>query len=99
SDAHETVEAPLPAVVSVTDEANKPRYPNFKLIMAARKAEVLTWSLDDIGVDASAVGVSGSRTTVVDASPRPPRADVKIVTDSGDGGTQLAEYLIERGLA
>src|SRR5690606_12199135 len=43
-DARETVSAPLPAVVSVTDEANKPRYPNFKLIMAARKAEVPVWS-------------------------------------------------------
>ena len=39
-DAHETVSAPLPAVVSVTDELNKPRYPNFKLIMAARTAPV-----------------------------------------------------------
>jgi len=98
-DAHETVEAPLPAVVSVTDEANKPRYPNFKLIMAARKAEVPTWSLEDIGVDPLTAGVAGSRTTVVDASPRPPRENVQIVTDTGEGGSTLAEYLIERGLA
>src|SRR6187431_243333 len=49
-DAHETLSAPLPAVVSVTDEANKPRYPNFKMIMAARTAVVTEWTLDDLGI-------------------------------------------------
>ncbi|WP_430868631.1 electron transfer flavoprotein subunit beta/FixA family protein [Demequina aurantiaca] len=98
SDAHETVTAPLPAVVSVTDELNKPRYPNFKLIMAARKAEVATWTLADLGVDPSSVGAGASRTTVVDASERPPRADQKIVTDTGEGGKLLADFLIEKGL-
>src|SRR6187402_194212 len=98
-DAHETVTAPLPAVVSVTDELNKPRYPNFKMIMAARSAPVTTWSLDDIGVDAMKVGALASRTTVIDASPRPPRADRVIVTDTGEAGNALADFLVERGLA
>ena len=98
-DAHETVTAPLPAVVSVTDEANTPRYPNFKLIMAARTAPVTVWLLADIGVDAQTVGAAASRTTVVDASPRPPRADRVVVTDTGEGGRLLGEFLLERGLA
>lgn len=98
-DAHETVTAALPAVVSVTDEANKPRYPNFKLIMAARTAPVTVWSLGDIGVDPVSVGAMASRTTVLDASPRPPRADRAVVTDTGEGGRALAGFLIERGLA
>ena len=98
-DAHETVTAPLPAVVSVTDEANKPRYPNFKLIMAARKAEVPVWTLADLGVDADAVGASAARTTVLTAEPRPPRENRQVVTDTGDGGTALADFLIEKGLA
>jgi len=98
-DAHETVTAPLPAVVSVTDEANKPRYPNFKLIMAARTAPITTWSLGDIGVDPVSVGALAARTTVIDASPRPARADRVVVTDTGEGGTALAEFLLERGLA
>jgi len=50
-------------------------------------------------VDPLTAGVAGSRTTVVDASPRPPRENVQIVTDTGEGGSTLAEYLIERGLA
>lgn len=98
-DAHETVTAPLPAVVSVTDEANKPRYPNFKLIMAARTAPVTEWTLGDLGVDPASVGAMAARTSVGEAAPRPPRSDRVIVTDTGDGGRQLAEFLIERGLA
>lgn len=97
-DAHETLSAPLPAVVSVTDEANKPRYPNFKMIMAARSAVVTTWSLGDIGVPVGSVGGVAARTVVVDASPREPRNPV-IVTDTGEGGRVLAEFLLERGLA
>lgn len=98
-DAHETVSAALPALVSVTDEANKPRYPNFKLIMAARKAPVATWSLADLGVDGASVGAIAARTTVVEAVPRPPREDRRVVTDTGEGGKVLADFLIERGLA
>lgn len=98
-DAHETVRAPLPAVVSVTDEANKPRYPNFKMIMAARTAVVTTWTLDDLGVDPASVGVGAARTVVVSAEPRPPRADRVVVTDTGEGGRLLADFLLERGLA
>ncbi len=98
-DAHETVTARLPAVVSVTDEANKPRYPNFKLIMAARSIPVTTWTLSEIGVDAGAVGADAARTVVLDASPRPPRVNRQVVTDTGEGGKALAAFLIERGLA
>ncbi|MFN3866536.1 MAG: electron transfer flavoprotein subunit beta/FixA family protein [Demequina sp.] len=98
-DARETVTAPLPAVVSVTDEANKPRYPNFKLIMAARKAEVPVWTLADLGIDPERVGGHAARATVVDASERPPRENRQLVTDKGEGGRELAEFLIERGLA
>lgn len=99
ADAHETVTAPLPAVVSVTDEANTARYPNFKLIMAARSKPVTTLSLADIGVDPVSVGALAARTSVVDASPRPVRENRTLVTDTGEGGYALADFLIERGLA
>ena len=51
--ASETVQATLPALVSVTDQINEPRYPSFKGIMAAKKKPVETWSLADLGVDAA----------------------------------------------
>ena len=56
--ASEVLEATLPALVSVTDQANEPRYPNFKGIMAARKKPVTTLTLADLDVDASRVGAA-----------------------------------------
>jgi len=94
----EVLEAPLPAVVSVTDHANDPRMPNFKLIMAARTRPVEAWSLADLGVDPALVGDAGARTRVLDASPRPPRPDAEIVVDKGEGGRALAEFLIRNDL-
>ncbi|WP_324649823.1 electron transfer flavoprotein subunit beta/FixA family protein [Georgenia sp. H159] len=88
-DAAEVLEAPLPALVSVTDQANEPRYPAFKEIRAARKKPVDTWALADLGIDAPT-----PTTAVLSAEPRPAREQGRIVTDSGDGGQQLADFLI-----
>ena len=49
---YDTVEASLPAVVSVVEKINEPRYPSFKGIMAAKKKPVETLSLADAGIDA-----------------------------------------------
>ena len=54
--ASETIEATLPALVSVTDQINEPRYPSFKGIMAAKKKPVEQWGLADLGIDPSLVG-------------------------------------------
>ena len=89
----ETIEATLPALVSVTDQINEPRYPSFKGIMAAKKKPVEQWGLADLGIDPSLVGLDAAWTTVVSFAKRPPRAQGQIVTDGGDGGTQLAEFL------
>jgi len=91
--ASETVEANLPAIVSVTDQINEPRYPSFKGIMAAKKKPVQTWSLADLGMDAGEVGLAASWTAVVDVAQRPPRTQGEIITDEGDGGVRLAEFL------
>jgi electron transfer flavoprotein beta subunit len=92
----ETVEASLPALVSVTDQINEPRYPSFKGIMAAKKKPVETWSLADLGVDPSEVGLSAAWTTVESFTARPPREKGEVVTDEGEGGTKLAEFLASR---
>ncbi|MFV0463126.1 MAG: electron transfer flavoprotein subunit beta/FixA family protein [Nostocoides sp.] len=89
----ETIEASLPAVVSVTDQINEPRYPSFKGIMAAKKKPVEEWSLADLGVDAGQVGLDAAWTTVLSYAARPPRAQGEIVTDEGDGGSKLAAFL------
>lgn len=96
--ATEVLAAPLPALVSVTDRANEPRYPNFQAIMAARKKPVETVALADLGLDPGEVGEAGSRTAVLAAAPRPPRADRVLVTGGADAGRALAGWLVEQGL-
>jgi len=92
------VVAELPAVVSVTDRINTPRYPNFKAIMAAKKKPVQTWSAADLGLDAGAVGFAGSLTEVLEAVLRPPRPAGRILVDEGEGGIRLAEFLVAEKL-
>jgi electron transfer flavoprotein beta subunit len=90
--------ATLPAVISVSEKINEPRYPSFKGIMAAKKKPVATISLADVGVDASEVGLAGALTTVVSASPKPPKSAGEKVEDEGDGGAKIAAYLVAQKL-
>lgn len=94
----EELTAPLPAVVSVTDHVNTPRYPNFALIMAARTKEIQVLSLADLGIEPATVGDAGARTRVVTAAPRPPREPAVVHVDDGEGGLALATYLIDNRL-
>ncbi|MEW2347266.1 electron transfer flavoprotein subunit beta/FixA family protein [Streptomyces sp. NPDC006684] len=91
--ASEQLEAQLPAVVSVTDQSGEARYPSFKGIMAAKKKPVESWDLEDLGIEAGEVGLEGSWSKVEDAAARPARSAGTIVTDEGEGGKQLAEFL------
>jgi electron transfer flavoprotein beta subunit len=90
---YDRVEASLPAVVSVVEKINEPRYPSFKGIMAAKKKPVETLSLADIGIDAGQVGLASAATEVVSFAKRPPRLAGTIVKDDGDGGVKAAEFL------
>lgn len=92
----ETMAASFPAVVSVIEKINEPRYPSFKGIMAAKKKTIETKSLADIGVEASLVGASASWSKVENSSPRPPRDKGIKIEDSGDGGNKLVEFLLEK---
>ncbi|MDT0408157.1 MULTISPECIES: electron transfer flavoprotein subunit beta/FixA family protein [unclassified Streptomyces] len=91
--ASEQLEARLPAVVSVTDQSGEARYPSFKGIMAAKKKPVESWDLEDLGIEAGEVGLEGSWSKVEDAAARPARSAGTVVTDEGEGGKQLAEFL------
>jgi electron transfer flavoprotein beta subunit len=94
--ATQEIEATGPLVVSVTDQTDEARYPSFKGIMAAKKKPVETWSLSDLGIDAGDVGLDAAWTKVESFEPRPPRTAGEIVTDEGDGGTKLAEFLASK---
>ena len=92
-DGYAVVSGSLPAVVSVVEKINEPRYPSFKGIMAAKKKPVQTLSLADAGIDPARVGLGGSATEVVDHAQRPPREAGTVVKDEGDGGVKVAEFL------
>lgn len=95
-DGYAVVTAALPAVVSVMEKINEPRYPTFKGIMAAKKKPVQVLTLADLSVPGDAVGLEHASTWVGDFASRPPRAAGVIVKDEGDGGSKAAGYLAER---
>lgn len=95
-DGYAVVTASLPAVVSVMEKINEPRYPTFKGIIGAKKKPVQTLTLADIPVDAGAVGLANAATWVRDFAGSPARAAGVIVKDGGDGGAKLAGFLAER---
>ncbi len=93
----QTVQAALPAVISITEALPEARFPNFKGIMAAKKKPVDVISLAELEVAAD--DPATARTIMLTVSEKPPRdAGVKIV-DEGDAGEKLAAYLIEHRLA
>ena len=94
--ATQEIEATGKLVVSVTDQTGEARYPSFKGIMAAKKKDVEEWTLADLGVDAGTVGLDNAWTKVESFTPRPPRTAGEIVTDEGDGGTKLVEFLASK---
>src|SRR3954454_12949513 len=93
---YEVIEAPLPAVVAVSDAINEPRYPSLKGIMGAKKKPFETLSLGDLGVDAGDVGEAGSKTEVVALGEPPSRGDARKIEDDGSAAQQIVAFLTER---
>ena len=89
-----TVEAPPPAVSGVDGRIHGPRVPSLKGIMAAKKREVTAPPLAAIGVEADEVGVANAGSKVLSSTPKPPKTAGEKVTDEGEGGTKVAEYLV-----
>ncbi len=87
--------AELPAVISVGEKINEPRYPSFKGIMAAKKKPVDTLSLADLGVDAADGGLGGAWSSVESFEAAPPREAGTVVKDEGGDADQLADRLLE----
>ncbi len=92
-EGYEVVTAATPAVVSVWDTINEPRYPSFRGIMEAKKKPVTALSLADLGIGAEQVGLAGASSEVTGAQRRPARQGGTKVVDEGDGGAKLVAYL------
>ncbi len=87
------VSASLPAVVSMSERAPEPRYPNFRGIMRARKKPLSTLSCADLGVDSPLAA-----SVVVKSSERPAREAGTKVVDDGNAASQLADFLATANL-
>ncbi len=92
-EGYEVLTASTPALVSVWDTINEVRYPSFKGIMAAKKKPVETLSLADLGIAAEEVGAAGATSAVLEAGKRPPRQSGVKISDEGEGGVKLVEFL------
>lgn len=90
-----TVEAQLPAVVSVTERLPDARFPGFKGIMAAKKKPLETYTLADLGIDPAA---DVPRSILLSVTEAPARTAGEKIHDEGDAGKRLAEYLIDKKL-
>ncbi|HYZ19795.1 MAG TPA: electron transfer flavoprotein subunit beta/FixA family protein [Gaiellaceae bacterium] len=95
---YDVIEAPLPAVVAVSDAINEPRYPSLKGIMGAKSKPQETVSLGDLGVDTGSAGEAGSGTTVLALADPPARGDAVKVEDDGSAAEKIVEFLVERKL-
>ena len=95
---YDTLEAPLPAVVAVSDAINEPRYPSLKGIMGAKKKPQDVLSLAEVGVDAGEAGEAGSRTTVLGLGEPPARADARKIEDDGGAAQAIVDFLAEKRL-
>src|SRR5437016_11115547 len=78
---YDTVEVELPAVISVGDAINEPRYPSLKAIMGAKKKQLDTKSAGDVGIEGERVGEEGSRTKVLALNPPPAKEKGTIIED------------------
>ena len=88
-----SVEASLPAVISVTERSAEPRFPSFKGLLKAKKKPIATLTLADLGIDPAVEFATVGRSTVLSTTPRPARAQGTKIVDSGNAGFELAEFL------
>jgi electron transfer flavoprotein beta subunit len=95
---YDKVEASTPAVISVAEKINEPRYPSFKGIMAAKSKPIEVKSLSDLGLDAGEVGLANAWSEVVSFENAPPRQAGQTVKDEGDGGAKIADFLASKKL-
>ena len=90
---YDVVEAATPAIVSVVEKINEPRYPSFKGIMAAKKKPLTNLTIADAGIDPAQVGLASAPSQVVEFANKPPRSAGQVVKDEGDGGVKIADFL------
>jgi electron transfer flavoprotein beta subunit len=92
----EVVEASLPVVITAQKGLNEPRYPSFRGIRQARSKPYTLWSVADVGLDASAVGIPGAKARVIDILPPPDRPSGRVIPgEPADAAHEVVRLLRE----
>jgi electron transfer flavoprotein beta subunit len=95
---YDVIEAPLPAVIAVSDAINEPRYPSLKGIMGAKKKPQESVDATELGVDSEQLGEAGSKTEVLALGEPPSRGDTIKIEDDGSGAQKIVDFLVEKRL-
>jgi electron transfer flavoprotein beta subunit len=98
-EGYDIIEAPLPVLITVVKEINEPRIPSLKGKLLAKKAEILRWKAEDLGLDNGRIGLDGSPTQVIKIFTPPPRKGGRILTGSvSEVVDELAGVLKGKGI-
>ncbi len=96
-DATETVRAKFPVLISVTREINQPRIPSLMMIMKASKKEIISWTLEDLGISKDALTPKIIVTEVT--APKTERKKIRITGENAEEiADKLAKALIQEGV-
>ncbi|MFZ2950840.1 MAG: hypothetical protein WA003_15300, partial [Desulfuromonadaceae bacterium] len=95
---HEIVEAPLPAMLTVVRELNRPRYPNVPLRLESQEMDVVVWNNEVLKLDVSSIGLKGSPTWVSRIF-SPEREKGEVIGDGTNDPKGAARLLLEKLLS
>jgi electron transfer flavoprotein beta subunit len=97
---YDTVQVELPAVISVGDAINEPRYPSLKAIMGAKKKQLDKLATGDVSIDVSMVGIDGSQVQCGSFKQPPQKSGGTIIEDEDTNETveKIVAWLDERKL-
>jgi electron transfer flavoprotein beta subunit len=94
----EELEVTIPALISVSDSVNEPRYASLKGMMAAKKKPIEKLGLSDLGIVTDEVGEAGAATSVLSVGPMPARSNTLWIEAEADAAERIVEFLVERDL-
>ena len=98
ANGYQVVTCGLPLLVAIASGSHEPRYPALKGIMAAKRKKVEEFALDDLDLDAAAVGGAAAKERVIELLRAEERTAGTVIEDDGTGAAQIADLLQQRGL-
>ena len=90
---YQTVECPLPAIVTIASGSFEAIYPTMKGIMGAKKKPFIQLNLADLGIEASQVGEAGARERIMSIGMAEARAAGQVIKDEGNSAQAIADFL------